>query len=497
MIERPIDKDLKRMAGMTSGSRDLSRTLAPVGVALVLLLLGAFWAASATGGDGQSTVFVIGAIIAGYMAINIGANDVSNNMGPAVGARALTMPVALLIAAACEAAGALLAGGDVVTTISSELLVPDGLGTAQLVRVMLSAMLAAALWINVSTIIRAPVSTTHSIVGAVIGAGIAAAGLSAASWPTLGLIASGWVVSPILSGIIAALALLLTRQLISDRLDKLAAARVWVPVFVAAMAGIFTLYLAAKGLERIWQPGTPAIVALAALASILAWGVARPLVATQSLALENRRKHVAGLFRIPLVIAAAILSFAHGANDISNAIGPLMAIANAIGIEGHDTARVPAWLMSIGALGIVAGLALFGPGLIQRVGAEITKLNEIRAFCVALATASTVLIASTLGMPVSTTHIAVGAVFGIGFLREYLSHRDMERKAVPRYARYVDPKALNATPEAAFATARSSHRRRLIRRRHVLNIFGAWTITLPCSAGMAALVYLMLANLVR
>ena len=495
MNRNPLDKELQHISGMNTASQALVQRMAAPGLAVLFLALAALWAFASVGHSPAGTVVVIASIVAGYMALNIGANDVANNMGPAVGARALTMPAALLIAAVCEAAGALLAGGDVVQTVASDLLVGLNIAPASLVLVMISALLASAMWVHLATFIGAPVSTTHSIIGGVTGAGIAAAGLSAVSWPSILTIAFGWVVSPVAGGAIAALLLLLTQVAITGRIDKLQAARTWVPAFVAVMAGTFTMYLADKGLQRVWDPGTPTVVVVGLLAAAIGWTISSSGVRRRSQQLENRKKHVATLFRLPLILAAALLSFSHGANDVANAIGPLAAIVSTLA-DGQATpgADLPFWVLSIGAFGIAVGLALFGPRLIRTVGEQITKLNEIRAFCAALSTGITVLIASALGMPVSTTHIAIGAVFGIGFLREYRSRREMERKSVPIYARFVDPRALNTTPEMAFANAREADHRRLIRRQSVYRIMGAWMVTLPCSALLAALVFFVVSQ---
>jgi PiT family inorganic phosphate transporter len=294
-----------------------------------------------------------------------------------------------------------------------------------------------------------------------------------------------------MGGLIAAVFLVIIRMTITTRLDKITSARVWVPIFVAVMTGIFTMYLANKGLSRIWKPGWGVTIPLGIALGALGWFAAMPWVRHQSRHMENRKKHVAALFRLPLIVSAALLSFAHGANDVANAIGPFAAIVTAIQ-TGHGEVSgitLPFWVLAIGAIGISLGLALFGPRLIRTVGEQITKLNEIRAFCAALSAAVTVLIASALGMPVSSTHIAVGAVFGVGFLREYISRRDMEGTAVPINARFVDPSQLNATPEAALANARRVETRMLVRRQHVYSIAAAWVITVPASALVSASLY--------
>ncbi|SMQ68863.1 inorganic phosphate transporter, PiT family [Devosia lucknowensis] len=494
MTKSALDKDLQQVSGYESASSDLGRSLAAPGIALVFLLLAGVWAAFATGQGPGTYVVVIGALIAGYMALNVGANDVANNMGPAVGARAITMVGALVIAAIFEAAGALLAGGDVVNTVARDLLISPEMEARTFIMVMMAALLASALWVNLATYIGAPVSTTHAVVGGVVGSGIVSAGFGIVNWPVIGAIATSWVISPILGGIIAAAFLIIIRSTITTRLDKITAARVWVPIFVAVMTGVFAMYLATKGLSRIWKPGFGTTIALGVAFGALGWLAAMPWVRRQSRDMENRKKHVSRLFRLPLIVSAALLSFAHGANDVANAIGPFAAIVTTIQTGHGEVAGIelPFWVLAIGAIGISLGLALFGPRLIRTVGEQITKLNEIRAFCAALSAAVTVLVASALGMPVSSTHIAVGAVFGVGFLREYISRRDMEGSAVPVNARMVAASQLNATPEEALAKARKVESRLLVRRHHVFSIAAAWIVTVPASAALAGLLYFVL-----
>ena len=498
MAKPALDKDLKRVSGLEHATSDLARSLAGPGIALVFLLAVAVWASLVVNDEPAGYLVVIAAAIAGYMALNVGANDVANNMGPAVGSRALTMVGALMVAAVFEAAGALLAGGDVVNTVARDLLIGEQLDSNTFVLVMMAALLASALWVNLATLVGAPVSTTHAVVGGVVGAGIAAAGFSFIAWPVILTIVVSWVVSPVMGGVIAAALLALIGSTITNRIDKISAARLWVPIMVALMTGVFTMYLATKGLRRVWQPELPLVLVLGVLFGCLGWVVAMPLVRRQSLTIENRKKHIARLFRGPLVVAAALLSFAHGANDVANAVGPFAAIVTTIQ-SGHMTSSgvsLPLWVLFIGAVGIALGLALFGPRLIRRVGEQITKLNEIRAYCVALSAACTVLLASAMGLPVSSTHVAVGAIFGVGFLREYVARSELRGNAVPVRARFIDPSMLNATPQEALAKDRQQDRRRLVRRQHVLGIAAAWVITVPAAATLAALVFVVLQRLV-
>jgi PiT family inorganic phosphate transporter len=476
---KTLDKDLGRLGALELGTQYVARPLVAPGVALAFVVVVALAAAVFSGGSPDRLLVVAAAVFGAYMALNIGANDVANNMGPAVGANALTMGGALIIAAICETAGALIAGGDVVNTISGGIVAPEALSDGRdFVWAMMAALLASALWLNLATWIGAPVSTTHSIVGGVMGAGIAAAGIWAVNWPTMGRIAASWVISPLMGAIIAAafLAFIKPRIIYAD--DKIAAARRWVPLLVAIMAGSFSAYLALKGLSKVVKLGMGTALTVGAVIGVLTWVIAVPVVRRQSEGLENRKKSLKKLFALPLVVSAALLSFAHGANDVANAVGPLAAIVDALG-DGHADARVaiPLWVMMIGAAGISFGLLLFGPRLIRLVGSEITRLNAVRAFCVALSAAITVIVASALGLPVSSTHIAVGAIFGVGFYREWHAERRARTLGLV--------KGKEVAPE-------ERTRRKLVRRSHMITVAAAWIITVPLTALLAGLVFLAL-----
>jgi PiT family inorganic phosphate transporter len=491
-----IDKDLKRVAQLRGAANDNARAIAAPGLALLFLLAALVWASWAMAGGPQSYFVVIATVIAAYMALNIGANDVANNMGPAVGAKALTMGGALIIAAVCEAAGALLAGGDVVSTISNDLIAPGAtVSTNVFIVIMMAALLSSALWVNLATILGAPVSTTHSVVGGVVGAGVAALGMDAVVWPTLGRIAASWVISPLSGGLLAALFLVVINATILTKSEKTEAARIWVPVFVALMAGVFAMYMAMKGLSRLWSPEPGSVLLIGLVAAGLSWLIAVPAVGRGLSQAENTKKHVGKLFRLPLIIATALLSFAHGANDVANAVGPLAAIVSAVsnGTPG-SAAALPFWVLAIGAIGIALGLGLFGPRLIRTVGEKITKLNEIRGFCVALAAAATVLVASGLGLPVSSTHIAIGAVFGVGLLREGFSNQGIRNKAVSPDGVFLKTDHLNSTPEEAIANFQKRQRRYLVRRQHALSIGTAWVVTVPAAAALSGVVYWVMAT---
>ena len=476
-----------------------------------------------TEGGVDGVLLVVAAMIGGYMAMNIGANDVANNVGPAVGSHAITLTGAILIAAIFEAGGALIAGGDVVGTIKKGIIDPELVADRNtFVWLMIAALLAAAVWLNFATAVGAPVSTTHSIVGGVLGAGIAASGWSIANWTQVGMIAASWVISPLLGGVVAAGFLYLIKRTITYRADVLSAANRVVPALVALMAWAFATYLMLKGVKHIWKVsfGTAALIGL--LVAAAAYVILRPRIATATSGLQNRKESVNDLFTIPLIFAAALLSFAHGANDVANAVGPLAGINEAI-IGGAVAAKaaIPLWVLMVGALGISIGLALYGPKLIRTVGSEITELDKIRAYCIAMSAALTVIVASQLGLPVSSTHIAVGGVFGVGFLREYIKS-NYARMIQDIRDHHVDAnpdevEAFLARFEAADVAAKGDmlralknangnkllakrerkglrrvHRVELVKRNLFLRIAAAWVITVPLAGILAAMFFFMI-----
>ena len=475
---KTLDKDLKRIGRLEEATMFVSRPLIAPGLALAFIVLAGVISAVLMGSP-WNIVVVAAAAIGAYMALNIGANDVANNMGPAVGANALTLGGALVIAAVFETAGALIAGGDVVKTVAKGIIDPAAMrDSAHFVWAMMSALLAAALWLNLATWLGAPVSTTHSIVGGVVGAGIVAAGFSAVDWTGMGAIAASWVISPVMGGVIAAGFLWLIKVKIVYVDDKIAAARKWVPILIGIMAGAFAAYLALKGLKQLIKISLLEAILIGVAAGFVSWIASKPLIVRQSRGLENRKKSLKVLFSLPLVVSAALLSFAHGANDVANAVGPLAAIVHTVELgDIAEKVQIPLWVMLTGALGISVGLLLFGPKLIRLVGSEITKLNPMRAYCVALSAAITVIIASWLGLPVSSTHIAVGGIFGVGFFREWHAERRARQLGLK--------KGKEVPPE-------ERSRRLLVRRSHMLTVAAAWVVTVPASAVLAAVLYLIL-----
>lgn len=478
---KTLDKDLRRIGALEQATAYASRPLAGPGLGLAFLVLVGLAVTPFAGLHAAGLLVVAAAIIGAYMALNIGANDVANNMGPAVGARALPLGGALVIAAVCETAGALLAGGDVVNTVSRDIITPHSVAAPQVfIWAMMAALLAGALWINLATWIGAPVSTTHSIVGGVMGAGIAAAGFSAVNWPTMAAIAASWVISPLMGGVFAALFLAFIKTRVIYRRDMLEAARLWVPVLIGVMGGTFATYLAIKGVKKIIPIDLGPAVLIGLFVAVVLTIAVRPVIARQSRGLENRRKSLKTLFAIPLIFSAGLLSFAHGANDVANAVGPLAAIVHAVQDgAASDRVSIPLWVMLIGGVGLSVGLILFGPKLISMVGNEITKLNAMRAYCVALSAAITVIVASWLGLPVSSTHIAIGGVFGVGFFREWYHER-----------------VLNENRNGAALPPEERRRRKVVRRRHFLTILAAWLVTVPAAAALSALLFFALNEIV-
>lgn len=468
------------------------------------------------------TFLMIAAVVGGYMALNIGANDVANNIGPAVGSGALTITGAIILAFIFESSGALIAGGDVVKTIKKGIIDPSMIGDSEtFVWAMLAALMAAAVWLNIATAIGAPVSTTHSIVGGVLGAGIAAGGWGIADWGKVQQIVASWIISPAMGGLIAAGFLYGINRSILYKDDMLEAGRNRIPIFLGIMAWAFTTYIILKGIKKLIKVEMPIALGFGFLAAVATFFITKPMIAKASKILKNDRESIDGLFAVPLIVGACFLSFAHGANDVANAIGPLAAINDAVrSAEIAAKAAIPLWVMGVGATGIAVGLAVYGPKLVRTVGSEITELDMSRAFCVSLAAAITVIIATHFGLPVSSTHIAVGAIFGVGFLREVLSYRYNQKLELVR--EYMSEKTTETEDSAAaFVLAfddasmskkklildelkagdvgrgrrkklKRAYREKLVQRSLLIKIVIAWVVTVPLSAIFSAALFYMI-----
>lgn len=509
--------DLNKIDAATKGSR---QELFRVGVAVLFIVGIMIYLAANPPPSGTSVLLIAAAMIGGYMALNIGANDVANNVGPAVGSQAITLVGAIIIAAVFETAGALVAGGDVVSTIKKGIIDPSQIADTQtFIWLMMAALLAGAIWLNIATAMGAPVSTTHSIVGGVLGAGIAAGGVGIANWEQMGKITASWVISPVMGGIIAAFFLFIIKRTITYKSDPIKAAKKIVPVLVMVMSLAFSTYIILKGLRKIWQFNFYEAISIGLVIAIVIYFLVRPMIIRAANKLPNTKDSINHLFTLPLIFAAALLSFAHGANDVANAVGPLAAINEAVISNGiTSNAHIPLWVLLVGAIGISLGLALYGPKLIKTVGTEITELNKMRAFSIAMAASITVIIASQLGLPVSSTHIAVGGIFGVGFLREYIKasygetlieikhHYDQANKEnVEKFLKQFKMATLEKQNEMlrdlknhstkAHLSKRDRkalgkvYRQKLVKRAHLLKIAAAWVITVPVSGLLAAILF--------
>ncbi|MGM0623760.1 MAG: inorganic phosphate transporter [Campylobacterota bacterium] len=520
--------DLKTVGKINKYTEQSQMGFARLSLALLFVLAVFLWTYYTQGGIENSKFLIIGAIFGAYMAMNIGANDVANNVGPAVGSRALTIGWAIVIAAIFEAMGAIVAGGDVVGTIKSGIIDPALIPNSDyFIWAMTASLLAAALWLNFATSIGAPVSTTHSIVGGVAGAGIAAAGFAIVAWDTVGAIVASWVISPVLGGAIAAGFLYFIKKKIIFQEDRVTAAKKFVPILIAIMSWAFVTYLMVKGIKKVIQLPFLSASGISLLIAIAIYFYIKPKIIAKAKDMKSSRDNINSLFTVPLIFAAALLSFAHGANDVANAIGPLAAINDAIKGGGIVTeAAIPFWVLAVGAFGLAVGLALYGPKLIKTVGSEITELDQIRAFCIAMAAALTVILASQLGLPVSSTHIALGGIFGVGFLREWLQVEESEtveeakekfkknkellreseeelknlisheNKSKLEYERIV---ALYKTIEEQEVLVKeekkdfkSAKKVKYVKRATVKKIISAWIITVPAAALLSAGIFFMI-----
>ncbi len=373
------------------------------------------------------TVFIAMAVVFGfYMTWGIGANDVANAMGTSVGSGAITVKQAIIIAAIFEFAGAFIAGGQVTKTIRKGIIDPASItGSPELlVYGMLAALLAAAIWLMVASTRGWPVSTTHTIVGAIVGFAMAGIGMDAVNWGKIGGIVASWLVSPLIGGTIALLLMLSVRKLILNAEQPFKQAQKWGPVYVFLVGFIVALVTLFKGLKHL-------NLELSGIESFIAALVVGIVVAFIGKIMINKVKvddtadrdfHYASVekaFTPLMIFTACAMAFAHGSNDVANGIGPLAAVVSIVnsGGEVSQKAGLPIWILILGGAGIVIGLATMGYKVMQTIGTKITELTPTRGYCATLAAASTVVLASKTGLPVSTTHIAVGAVMGVGLAR--------------------------------------------------------------------------------
>jgi PiT family inorganic phosphate transporter len=408
------------------------------------------------------TAFVILAIIFGlYMTWGVGANDLANAMGTSVGAGAVTMKQAICIAIVFEFLGAVLAGGHVTTTIRKEIIDPSSIiGNPEiLVYGMLASLLASAVWLMVASAKGWPVSTTHSIVGALVGFALVGIGPEAVYWKKITSVVLSWIVSPVVGGTISFLLVMSTRILIFNTDNPLKNAKRYAPAYIFLVGFIISLVTIFQGLNHLHINLSTAqsfllAICFGLLTAFIGWCFVHNIKEDKEANRDFNFASVEKVFTPMMLFTACSMAFAHGSNDVANGIGPMAAVISIVGSGGEvlQKSALPLWILLLGGCGIVLGLITMGYKVMQTIGKKITELTPSRGFCAELAAAITVVIASRTGMPVSTTHVLVGAVLGVGL------------------ARGVGALDL----------------------RVVFNIIISWLITLPIGAGLAMLFFFTL-----
>jgi PiT family inorganic phosphate transporter len=408
------------------------------------------------------TAMMVLAVIFGlYMTWGIGANDLANAMGTSVGAGAVSVKQAIIIAMIFEFLGAVLAGGHVTTTIRKEIIDPSSIinNPEILIYGMLASLLAAAVWLMIASAKGWPVSTTHSIVGALIGFAIVGIGPEAVKWGKVGSVVMSWIVSPVVGGTISFLLVMSTRKLIFNTDTPLKNAKKYAPMYIFLVGFVISLVTLFKGLSHLHLKLTTiesfvVATAFGLLTATIGWSFIRKIKDDPTANKSFSYASVEKVFTPMMLFTACSMAFAHGSNDVANGIGPLAAIYSIISSGGEvmQTSTLPLWILLLGGGGIVLGLITLGYRVMLTVGKKITELTPSRGFCAELAAATTVVIASRTGLPVSTTHILVGSVLGVGLARG-IGALDL---------------------------------------RVVLNIIISWLVTLPAGALMAMLFFFTL-----
>lgn len=376
--------------------------------------------------DYGTVLLVIACLFAFFMAWGVGANDVANAMGTSVGSRALTIKQAILIAMVFEFCGAYLAGGEVTETIKNGIVDASMITPDLMVLGMMSALLAAGTWLLIATQKGWPVSTTHSIVGAVIGFAAVGVSVDAVDWASITPIVASWVVTPFLSGLAAFGLFMSVQALIINTDNPFKNAKRFVPLYMFLTGFMVSIMTVTKGLKHVGlhlstQEGILLAVGVGVLVMLLGIAILTRIQVDEEADKAFHYASVERVFAVLMIFTACSMAFAHGANDVANAVGPLAAIVGVIESNGLAAigakSAVPGWVLLLGAVGIVVGLATYGYKVIATIGKEITELTPSRGFAAELATATTVVGASAIGLPVSTTHTLVGAVLGIGIAR--------------------------------------------------------------------------------
>ena len=372
-------------------------------------------------------IFIVLAVMFGlYMTWGIGANDVANAMGTSVGSGALSVKQAIIIAAIFEFAGAFLAGGHVTKTIRKGIIDPTTVIDQPEILVwgMLSALIAAAIWLTVASWLGWPVSTTHSIIGAIVGFAIVGIGVEAVNWPKIGTIVLSWLVSPIVGGALSFFLMISIQKLILDTEKPLINAKRYAPYYVFLVGFVISLVTLFKGLKHLdidLSVAQSFIFSgiLALILTIISYFLINKIDAPSGESVREQYKQVEKIFGILMIFSASAMAFAHGSNDVANGIGPMAAVISIVDSGGEVVQKsdLPIWILFVGGLGIVIGLSTLGYRVMLTIGTKITELVPTRGFSAELAAAATVVIASRTGIPVSTTQIAVGAVMGVGLAR--------------------------------------------------------------------------------
>ena len=407
------------------------------------------------------TLLVLAIIFGVFMTWGIGANDVANALGTSVGSGAITVRTAIIVAAVFEFAGAALAGGSVTKTIRKGIIDPSAITDRPelLVFGMLAALLAAGCWLALASFRGWPVSTTHSIVGAIVGFAVAGIGIDAVAWGKIGQIVASWVVSPVLGGLVAFGLMMSIRKLILQADKPFESAVRWAPIYLFLVGFVISLVTIFKGLKHLnIDLNGYESAAVAALIGIITALIGQRAIRRVSVnETMDQTAHLASVERVfaPMIVfTACAMAFAHGSNDVANGVGPLAAVYGLIHSGGEVTQKLamPLWILALGGGGIVLGLVTYGYRVMRTIGTKITALTPTSGFCATVAAALTVVIASRTAMPVSTTHIAVGAVMGVGMARGIAA----------------------------------------IDLRVIGSIFVSWIVTLPAGGILAALFFFML-----
>ena len=405
-------------------------------------------------------LLILACVFGFFMAWGVGANDVANAMGTSVGSRALTVKQAVFIAVIFEFAGAYLAGGEVTSTIRKDIIDVSLLSDRPeyLVFGMLSALLSAGLWLLIASSLGWPVSTTHTIVGAIVGFAAVGLGVDAVQWGKVGIIAASWVISPLLSGTMAYLLIRSVQKYILNTADPFAMAKKYVPVYMLFTGFMIAMVTLVKGLKHVGlqiSPGEGVLYAIVfgIIVALIGKLLLRRIEADPEADKHNRFGSVERIFAVLMIFTACAMAFAHGSNDVANAVGPLATVVATINSGGEvlQKTAMPPWILLLGGVGIVVGLMTWGYRVMATIGSKITALTPTRGFAAELSAASTVVLASSIGIPVSTTHTLVGAVLGVGMARGITA----------------------------------------INLRVVGSIFTSWLITLPVGAGMAIVFFYM------